>query len=169
MFVNGVKKRKSSEFCSNLSVVSFAVNDLLLLRGTPDDRRGWLDMAISQIYPAYLDRIAKYNKIRVQKGSHLLEIKFYLHANRDILDVLNTQLIVAGSNIIYLRKKFLNEIEKIAANKHRIISETEELKINYDCSFLNGSENEVEEIASSFKAALAERKIEESKGSGGKH
>ena len=123
MFVNGVKKRKTSEFCSNLSVVSFAVNDLLLLRGTPDDRRGWLDMAISQIYPAYLDRIAKYNKIRVQKGSHLREIKGNLHANRDILDVLNTQLIVAGSNIIYLRLKFLRELQKIAKQKHLQIAE----------------------------------------------
>ena len=59
MKVNGVKKSKSADFCTNLSVVSFSVNDLLLLRGVPDDRRSWLDMAISQIYPAYPDRVSK--------------------------------------------------------------------------------------------------------------
>ena len=46
--VNGINKGKASEFIKHLSVVSFSVNDLLLLRGTPDDRRGWLDLAISQ-------------------------------------------------------------------------------------------------------------------------
>ena len=63
MKVNQVKKSKSADFCSNLSVVYFSVNDLLLLRGVPDDRRSWLDMAISQIYPAYPDRISKYNGV----------------------------------------------------------------------------------------------------------
>lgn len=167
MFVNGVKKRKTSEFCSNLSVVSFAVNDLLLLRGTPDDRRGWLDMAISQIYPAYLDRIAKYNKIRVQKGSHLREIKGNLHANRDILDVLNTQLIVAGSNIIYLRLKFLRELQKIAKQKHMQIAEKEDFFMEYNSSVIDtlGFENEIpytiEDIAFVFDEKLKLRQDEE--------
>ena len=167
MFVNGVKKRKTSEFCSNLSVVSFAVNDLLLLRGTPDDRRGWLDMAISQIYPAYLDRIAKYNKIRVQKGSHLREIKGNLHANRDILDVLNTQLIVAGSNIIYLRLKFLRELQKIAKQKHLQIAEKEDFFMEYNSSVIDtlGFENEIpytiEDIAFVFDEKLKLRQDEE--------
>lgn len=167
MFVNGVKKRKSSEFCSNLCVVSFSVNDLLLLRGTPDDRRGWLDMAISQIYPAYLDRIAKYNKIRVQKGSHLREIKGNLHANRDILDVLNTQLIVAGSNIIYLRLKFLRELQKIAKEKHLKIAEKEDFFMEYNSSVIDtlGFEAEipysVEDIAFVFDEKLKSRQDEE--------
>ena len=49
--VNGLNKNKSSEFISNISTVCFTTNDLLLLRGTPDDRRKWLDVAISQIFP----------------------------------------------------------------------------------------------------------------------
>ena len=65
--VNGIQKNKSAEFLQNLSCVCFTTNDLLLLRGTPDDRRSWLDVAISQIYPAYNERLSKYNKIRTQK------------------------------------------------------------------------------------------------------
>ena len=158
--INGVNSRPK-DFKSVLKTVLFSTTDLLLLRGTPQDRRDWLDRAISQVYPAYDDRLSKYDKIRIQKNNYLKDYLKTGYSNDTLLDVYNEQLVITGSNIIYLRKKFLNEIEKIAANKHRIISETEELKINYDCSFLNGSENEVEEIASSFKAALAERKIEE--------
>lgn len=165
--VNGVNKRKSSEFCCNLSVVSFSVNDLLLLRGTPDDRRSWLDLAISQIYPAYLDRISKYNKIRVQKSNYLREIKGNLHIDKSMLDVWNTQLIVAGSNIIYLRLKFMRELQKIAKEKHNKIAEKETLALEYNSSVVQDVRFEeeipytVEDIAFVFDEKLKARQDEE--------
>ena len=153
-------KTTPKNFKSVLKTVLFSTADLLLLRGNPSDRRDWLDRAIAQIYPAYDDRLSKYDKIRIQKNNLL---KDYLKTgilNDTLLDVYNEQLVITGSNIIYLRKKFLKEIERIASEKHRIISETEDLKIDYDCSFLNG-EYEPEEIVEAFKASLEERRAEE--------
>lgn len=165
--VNGVKKGKSAEFCTNLSVVSFSVNDLLLLRGVPDDRRSWLDMAISQIYPAYPDRISKYNKIRVQKNNHLKEIKGNINADTALLEVFNSQLAVSGSNIIFLRLKFLKELQKIAMEKHLQIASNETLTTVYnstvagDIDFCSAYDLTVEEIAQKFEEKLNERKLEE--------
>ena len=165
--INQVKKNKSSEFCTNLSVVSFSVNDLLLLRGVPDDRRSWLDMAISQIYPAYPDRISKYNKIRVQKNNHLKEIKGNISADTSLLDVFNSQMAVTGSNIIFLRLKFLKELQKIAMEKHLQIAEKETLTTVYnstvaeDIDFCLQKDLSVEEIANKFTQKLEERKLEE--------
>ena len=165
--VNDIKKNKSAEFCSNLSVVSFSVNDLLLLRGVPDDRRSWLDLAISQIYPAYADRVAKYNKIRVQKNNHLKEIKGNFNADTSLLDVFNSQLCVTGSNIIFLRLKFLNELQKIAMEKHLQIAHQEVLTTVYnstavgDIDFSFDSLMSVEEIAERFYQKTEERKPEE--------
>ena len=165
--INQVKKNKSSEFCTNLSVVSFSVNDLLLLRGVPDDRRSWLDMAISQIYPAYPDRISKYNKIRVQKNNHLKDIKGNINADTSLLDVFNSQMAVTGSNIIFLRLKFLKELQKIAMEKHLQIAENETLTTVYnstvaeDIDFCLQKDLTVEEIANKFTQKLEERKLEE--------
>ena len=153
-------KTTPKNFKSVLKTVLFSTADLLLLRGNPSDRRDWLDRAIAQIYPAYDDRLSKYDKIRIQKNNLL---KDYLKTgilNDTLLDVYNEQLVITGSNIIYLRKKFLKEIERIASEKHRIISETEELKIDYDCSFLSG-QYEPEEIVEAFKLSLEERRAEE--------
>jgi DNA replication and repair protein recF len=153
-------KTTPKNFKSVLKTVLFSTADLLLLRGNPSDRRDWLDRAISQVYPAYDDRLSKYDKIRIQKNNLL---KDYLKTgllNDTLLDVYNEQLVITGSNIIYLRKKFLKEIERIASEKHRIISETEDLKIDYDCSFLSG-QYELEEIAEAFKMSLEDRKTEE--------
>lgn len=157
--VNKVKTTPKN-FKSVLKTVLFSTADLLLLRGNPSDRRDWLDRAISQIYPAYDERLSKYDKIRIQKNNLLKDYLKTGTLNDTLLDVYNEQLVITGSNIIFLRKKFLKEIERTACEKHRIISETEDLRIEYDCSFLSG-QTDLEEIASLFHQSLEERKNEE--------
>lgn len=158
--VNNLKTRPK-EFKSILKTVLFSTQDLLLLRGTPQDRRDWLDAAISQIYPAYDDRLSKYNKIRIQKNNFLKEFS----SNDTLLEVYNEQMAILGSNIIYLRKKFLKEIEILAQQKHSTISGNENLTIKYDCNFLEEKEKvqEIEEISEKFLKKLEERKKEEIK------
>ncbi len=153
-------KTTPKNFKSVLKTVLFSTSDLLLLRGNPSDRRDWLDRAISQIYPAYDERLSKYDKIRIQKNNCLKDYLKTGNLNETLLEVYNEQLAVMGSNIIYLRIKFLKEIEKIASEKHHIISETEQLRITYDNPFLD-DEITIEEILEKFKTSLAERKQEE--------
>lgn len=130
--VNGIKKNKSRDFVRVLSTVSFSNSDLLLLRGEPADRRKWLDNAICQVYPAFLDKLNKYNKIRLQKANFLAEFQGGFNLNYDMLDVFNTQLANSSANIMYLRMKFLAELKKIAREKHLSISKDEELNIEYE-------------------------------------
>lgn len=165
--VNGLQKNKSSEFLQNLSCVCFTTNDLLLLRGTPEDRRSWLDIAISQIYPAYNERLSKYNKIKTQKNNYLKELKGNINADTTMLDVWNEQLAITGSNIIFIRINFLHEIQKVAQQKHKEISKNEFLTINYTSSVIDDYcadkkfENSNEFILECFKQKLQEKKLEE--------
>ncbi len=149
-----INKVKSGvkDFRQVIKTVLFSTKDLLLLRGTPQDRRDWLDRAISQIYPAYDERLSKYDKIRIQKNN-LLKNEVI---DETLYDIYNEQLVICGANIIFLRKKFLKEIEKIAYVKHRIISETESFSLNYTCP-----EDEIEAISNYLKRELGERKREE--------
>ncbi len=158
--VNGAKSTVK-DFKSVLKTVLFSTTDLLLLRGTPQDRRDWLDRAISQIYPAYEERLSKYDKIRIQKNNFLKEYAKTGVFNNELYEVFNEQLSVTGSNIIYIRKKYLKEIERFAKKKHRTISESEELSIKYECNFLSDVICETEEIQREFLKSLTERKEEE--------
>ena len=165
--VNGLNKNKSSDFISNISTVCFTVNDMLLLRGAPDDRRKWLDIAISQIFPAYIERLNKYNKIRTQKNNFLKNLKGNINAETSLLDIWNEQLAITGSNIIFIRLNFLHELQKMAAIKHKQISNNENLSLFYNSSvigdisacekFAYGSEF----ILENFKNKLNEKKAEE--------
>lgn len=165
--VNGLNKNKFSEFISNITTVCFTTNDLLLLRGTPDDRRKWLDLAISQIFPAYIERLSKYNKIKTQKNNYLKNLKGNINADTTLLDIWNEQLAITGSNIIFIRLNFLNELQKIAYIKHKQISDNETLTIFYNSSIvddISASEKfefNNEYILESFKKKLEEKKLEE--------
>ncbi len=149
--INKVKTTPKN-FKTAVKTVLFSTKDLLLLRGTPQDRRDWLDRAISQIYPAYDERLSKYEKIRIQKNN-LLKNEV---VDETLLDIYNEQLVITGANIIFLRKKFLKEIEKIASAKHKLISDTEIFTLSYTCPV-----DEVEEISLYLKYELLERRSEE--------
>ncbi len=149
--VNRVKAT-AKDFRLAVKTVLFSTKDLLLLRGAPQDRRDWLDRAISQIYPAYNERLNKFDKIRVQKNN-LLKLE---EIDYNLFDIYNEQMVITGANIIFLRKKFLREIEKIAQTKHRVISDTEEFSLSY--TFAGET---VEEISENLRAELLQRKSEE--------
>ena len=149
--VNKVKTT-SKNFKSVVKTVLFSTKDLLLLRGTPQDRRDWLDRAISQIYPAYDERLSKYDKIRIQKNNLLKNDV----VDETLLDIYNDQLAITGANIIFLRKKFLKEIEKISSEKHKVISDTEIFTLNYTCPV-----DEIDAISDYLKQELKSRYKEE--------
>lgn len=145
-------KSTAKDFRLAVKTVLFSTKDLLLLRGAPQDRRDWLDRAISQVYPAYIERLAKYEKIRIQKNNLLKND----YIDDSLLDVYNEQLTITGANIIFLRKKFLKEIEILAQIKHKIISDTEEFSLNYTCP-----ESDIESISIYLKQELLARRSEE--------
>lgn len=149
--INKVKSTPK-DFKLVVKTVLFSTKDLLLLRGTPQDRRDWLDRAISQIYPAYDERLSKYDKIRIQKNNLLKNEQI----DETLYDIYNEQLVITGANIIFLRKKFLKEIEKIAVLKHKTISDTETFCLNYTCPY-----EEIDAISSYLKEELIERRREE--------
>lgn len=125
--VNGLKKTKSKDFLRVLSSVNFSTSDLALLRGEPKDRRKWLDLAIYQVYPLYFEHLSKFNKIRLQKANYLAQYQM----NENMLDAFNEQISIASANVIYLRMKYLAEIEKIAKIKHLAMADNEDLSVKY--------------------------------------
>ena len=151
LLVNKVKTT-AKNFKLVLKTVLFSTKDLLLLRGSPQDRRDWLDRAISQIYPAYEERLSKYDKIKIQKNN-LLKNEVI---DETLLEIYNEQLAVTGANIIFLRKKFLKELEKFATEKHKIISTSEHLTINYSSPY-----SDIEQINEYLIQELKNKKNEE--------
>ena len=153
--VNGIKKTKSKEFLRVLSSVNFSTSDLALLRGEPKDRRKWLDLAIYQVYPLYFEHISKFNKIRLQKANFLAQYQ----TNDSMLDVFNEQIAIASANVVYLRMKYLAQIENIAKVKHFAMANNEELSVKYQT--ITDEKLSVKELNDLIYSKLTEIKDEE--------
>lgn len=138
-FFNGKEKRvhidgkplnKLVHLVGQLNAVLFTPSDLLLVRGAPALRRRFLDIAIGQVTPAYLQALQVYQ--HVLKNRNLL-LKNWEPGNAPQLDVYDQQLAWAGATLIIHRKTALSEISDSAAGHYATISSTgESLLLKYE-------------------------------------
>ena len=66
--LNGVKLKIPSKLFGNLNCVVFTPEDLELSKGSPDNRRKFLDLSVSQIKNSYNSVISKYETLLEQRN-----------------------------------------------------------------------------------------------------
>lgn len=126
--VNVLKSK--SEVLGLLPTVSFFLPDLLLLRGTPDNRRSWLDAAIAQYDKRHLSYCVAFNKVKQQK-SRLLKADLG-QISREHLSVWNIQFAASGARVILSRLTYLALIEAMVSANYDAISQVgEALTVSY--------------------------------------
>ncbi len=127
--INGVPIKKTFELIGYLNVVLFAPEDLRLIKGSPSERRKYIDREISHISKQYLNALIHYHRILNQKNKHLK----MLNEPDDTLDIWDRQLANYGSQIVLKRLDFVAKLNDTVAPIHAKISEESEyLTIAYD-------------------------------------
>ncbi len=122
--INGTTLRSRSELLGHLPTVSFFLPDLLLLRGSPEDRRRWLDAAVVQYDKRHLAYLSDYQKIRVQKNRLLKDSPERIAPEH--LTVWNERLAGAGAQVLASRLQYLAMIEDLAATVYLELSDGRE-------------------------------------------
>ena len=74
-YYNNIHTRKVIEFIGKFRAVLFTPDHLGLVKGNPETRRRFIDMAISQIKPVYLSYLLDCNRILIQRNHLLKHIK----------------------------------------------------------------------------------------------
>ncbi|HEY9686029.1 MAG TPA: DNA replication/repair protein RecF [Coleofasciculaceae cyanobacterium] len=134
--VNGSPVRSRSEVLGYLPTVSFFLPDLLLLRGTPEDRRRWLDAAIVQYDKRHLVYLSEFQKIRQQKNRLLKDAPERI--SKEHLITWNIQFAATGAKVIASRLAYLSMIEDLAAMAYLELSDgREKLTMAYKSTILD--------------------------------
>ena len=164
--INKNPLEKISDLVGNLNVILFSPEDLKIVKGSPSNRRKFLDLEISQVNPYYYHLLKEYNHILKQRNNLLK--KMYNKNNRDLnlLEVWDDKLADKGSKIIYKRFQVLNKLKILARLAQRkLTSGNENLNIKYDSTLKVSKKNEKEEIKNIFLNTLKkERKKEFERG-----
>ncbi len=111
VWLNNVEQKKLSNYIGEINSVIFSNEDLNLIKGTPKDRRKFLDLEIGQLYKNYLYNLSFYNNVLKQRNSLLKDFKN--NQNFTLLDTLTEQLIEYLIIIINMRIDFLSNIKEI--------------------------------------------------------
>ncbi len=135
------KETSPSDFIGNLNVVLFTPDDLQLIKGSPSERRRFLDSEISQVNPTYRKLYSRYQKILFQRNQALKNFNHKRKNDRDTTDLLavwDEQLVDVGSKIILKRSEMVYKLNLLARLIHRkITGNLEELSLVYVPFFIN--------------------------------
>lgn len=124
------KSARSSDYFQGVHVVLFAPEDLLLPKCSPEERRRFLDRAIWNTCPSYLDEVRTYEQVLKSRNAVLKsmlaasgmrrrpsfgsdgELATVEHSedSESLLSVYSEQLAVAGARIIARRRHYLQTI-----------------------------------------------------------
>jgi DNA replication and repair protein RecF len=109
--INGVEKRKISDFFGHLRVVMFAPEDLDLIKGSPSVRRQFMDLEWMQLNKKYLRMLNTYKQVLKQRNSLLKKLN--LDSDYTFLNILGDQLYEIGIEIMNERISFINQISTL--------------------------------------------------------
>ncbi len=147
--VNGVEIKKAGELLGNIFAVFFNPGELKLVQESPDDRRRFLDISISQINKRYFYALSKYKKILVQRNNLLKEPDRELIY--DTLPVWDEQFALYAAEVISARNDYIKLLAPYAQDAHSYITDGKEtLKVSSAQKYVGSAE----EIALEIKDAL---------------
>ena len=129
--IAGQEVSKSGELMGHVTGVLFSPEDLRTVKDGPSERRRFVDMALSQIKPAYYYALQRYARALKQRGE-VLKLASVQPGLMATLDSWDEQLAAAGAALMAQRRAYVARLSALAAETHREISDgREQLEIRY--------------------------------------
>lgn len=106
---NGMKVSRVSDVVGSFRTVLFCPEHLSLIKDGPGERRNFLDIAISQLYPVYLKSLQRYNQILKQRNQLIRQAEEDRNTFLQTIEFWSEQLakeaaVIAGYRVRYLEK-----------------------------------------------------------------
>lgn len=156
-FLNGVKLRSPSKLFGSLNCVIFTPEDLEISKGSPEIRRQFMDLSVSQIKNSYSQVVMKYENIIEQRN---VLLKYINMGSSDVseLDVWDHQLAQMGAYITLLRYNYSKKLGAVCQRLYDEISDgREKLETEYYSTVftrLEGRTDYSKDLAEEYMACL---------------
>ena len=159
------------ELLGELRCVFFAPDELKLIKESPEDRRRFMDIDLSQISKAYFNLLGKYEKIISSRNKLLKDYKdknslkkseiskMNFEELKSMISIYNLQLAECASKITISRNNLIVSLAPFAQKAHSYLTDNKEnLEIEYQGSFtfpkeLVSIENDFQTIKNKFISA----------------
>ena len=133
--IDGIAIKKIGELLSQTNAVFFSPDELRLIKESPEERRRFMNIDISQTNKKYFYLIGRYEKV-LENRNKLLKSTKDINVIKETIDIWDRALASYASQIFEERKKFIEELSPFVEKAHDYLSNGEEkIEIKYVSSF----------------------------------
>lgn len=149
--IDGIPIKKIGELMGELNAVFFAPDELKLIKDSPEDRRRFMDVSLSQTYKDYFYTLSNYNKI-LQSRNKALKTYNDPQSLKQILNIYNLQMAESMLKIKKYRKRFVEKLNPYADMVHGYLTNKKEsLSLEYQGIEQDQKEKIIEKLNECFE------------------
>ena len=140
ILLNGVQLQGAAKLFSAFQCVIFSPDDRELIRQGPERRRSFMDLCGSQLSPAMLGCIGRFDRLMNVRNRVLKDIALG-HASKKSLADWDMQLAALGSLLTCLRYRYLTQLAAVCEELYaKITDNREKLTVKYRSNLFRNSE-----------------------------
>lgn len=143
--INNKEIKKLSDYISNMNVIIFSSNDIVIFKDSPSSRRKYFNIQISQIDKNYLKYLNDYNITLRQRNEFLKILDSKKENDIKYFDILTDKYVDLAIDISKYRDKYINDINSYLDDIFKFITGMSGLSINYvsNINFFEGFDKNV--------------------------
>ena len=140
-------------------IVLFRPDDLQIIKGSPSQRRDFIDNDLGLIEPLYRDALIKYRRVLVQRNNLL---RIARENGVEAMQVWNEQLYRYGAQLLLMRMRLLKKFFPLVCQSYLdIAGGREKIEMKYLSTVKLSGEKAVEQVIKDFAAEGKAREREE--------
>lgn len=128
--LNGLSLPRAADLIGRLPCVSVSSADMAIVRGEPTDRRLFLDLELSGLYPSYLRHLTHYKRALEQRNALLRDARDRYVAPA-MYEPWEMQLAEHGAGLRAARIAFVNRLAPSTEATHARMGSGERLRVAY--------------------------------------
>lgn len=127
--LNGMNLPRASDLIGRFPTVLATMEDLAIVRGEPADRRLFLDLDLSALYPSYLAHLSGYKRALEQRNALLKEDEGQIHSA--LYEPWEEAMATHGAALRVARRAYVAELTPTATSVHAELGQGEAIGLVY--------------------------------------
>ena len=155
------KKISQTDFYGRVNIIAYIPEDIILVNGSPKNRRDFFDIEISQIDREYLSNLKKYDKLLKIRNKYLKEG----NTKKEEYKIYESEFINFAARIIHTRMEYVKNLSRVLNLQYRKLFNLEqELTLKYE-TFTDEKllKMDIESIKKIFEKEIERKRFQEEK------
>jgi len=155
--INGLNLPRAADLIGRLPCVCVSTLDMAIVRGEPSDRRLFLDLELSSLYPGYLRHLTHYKRALEQRNALLRDSREWMQPAAMFVPW-EEQLATHGAALRIAREQFIERLSPFAFEAHGMIGGGESMSLRIE------SKDAAQEPETILAALASSRQVDAARG-----